>query len=480
MSLNEAQPSVLSQASGDADASGVGPKVIRTISAPRIVYSRFGDAEVTSDSRFSSGRTIPTSNSHAIGSVACTNHVLTPHTEVMDDSARPQKVQFQDSRNQVTMYTPSPTTSTSPTAAGFTSPAQKFLDIRARNESWSIEGQTRVQLAGHEEGVSRCASNLASRAGTFDEILESQGQKAHRSLISDFRASTAISLGVSSQKAGQNSNTVAATGSPDKDFPPSRCASNMSARAGTFDEIVADQVTAHPLSLVDSLLGDYSMLSNVSLTSQPPSQCPPTRRVSNMMSSAGTFNDVLDLTEDAVEKELFDGTISRRTTNMNTAAGAFEELVDDDGDELGPEQHSCSSLASDLDAEVTNLSLSGLVSADFLQASAAGGEHVPLISLCDDIQPSSQHSHTQGGCKSVAHFALPASVELVGANQELVLGMLPSDACPEVDESGGINPVATGSGAVAAHEFDARCDDFHREFGVGAQQIDVSWYEPFL
>lgn len=243
---------------------------------------------------------------------------------------------------------------------------------------------------------------------------------------------------------------------PDSDPQPSRCASNMSTRAGTFDEITADQIVAHPLTLVDSILDSSTMFSYTSLGNQQSSRCPPTRRVSNMMSCAGTFEEVLDSSEIAVENELFDGTISRRATNMHTAAGAFEELVDEDGDELGPEEDSCSSMTSGADIGGINISLSGMVSSmGIVHDRPSDVEPAPLILFDDDRQAPHQQPAVQDGSENILHFPPAAAIEEGLGACDFMNGVLPSDECEEVDESGASNPLANVEQPLDACPFEA-------------------------
>eukprot|EP00892_Ulva_mutabilis_P003005 jgi/Ulvmu1/12705/UM095_0009.1 len=464
MSLNEAQPSVLSQRSPPSEAIRANGKVIRTISAPRIVYSRFDGAETDRKSHNSSDRTTPTSNAGAASGTAHTDLLSVGSSDEVHDRFRPQKVQFRDSRNQVTMYTPSPTSS--PTAAHFTYQGQQAMDEIIGRQNLQLWSAGPVQTQAEEQqdgGISRCASNLASRSGTFDEIVDKFCRPKHAST----EELGAMVVGVCPPMASRKPADAPTTSTLDDMLPPSRCASNMAERAGTFDEILASQIAAHPLSVFDSLLDDSGMLSTASISSKQPNCCPPTRCVSNMMSSAGTFSEVLDATEDAVDKELFDGTISRRATNMHTAAGAFEELVDEDGDELDPEEHSCSSIVSGGEAESADIIFGGLVSnTEMLHSSTA--ELAPPLAC----KQSSRQQRHQNGSECVAHFVPQHPIDQDVAVSAVFMGMLPSDSAPVLDERGGCNPLAASGQLDVCDEQAARGLARH---SIGFEHADMAW-----
>lgn len=439
MSLNEAQPSVLGHASGGTNGRSETKKVIRTISAPRTVYAQFQDAQPNGESR------PELCNDHTtLDSAVCTDVIHFSDACMrldFQDTTRTQKVQFEDSRNQVTTYTPSPMAC--PTA-GRVATEMMHVKQHATHKSavWSIAHAADPRFTAEEEeqhggGISRCASNLGSRAGTFNELM----------------AVNPKLWGRQRQFGGRPEGVQIS----DCDPQPSRCASNMSTRAGTFNEITADLIVAHPLSLGDSLLDSSAMLSTVSLGSQHPSRCPPTRRVSNMMSCAGTFEEVLDTSEFAVDNELFDGTISRRATNMHTAAGAFEELVDEDGDELGPEEHSCSSMESGEDSEGVNISLSGMVSnVGVAHDSAEEIDRSPLISLHSDIPEPQKAQEFQGGWESIRPVDPSAGTGDALLASEFLYGVLPSDVLEEVNEGTGCNPMATAEPSHDACKYEAQ------------------------
>lgn len=465
MSLNEAQPSVLGHASREPNSHRAAQTVVRTISAPRTVYAKFedgqsneeSDPEFCSDHATSSADAPATTSSSLICIASCNTR------DGYQDAARPPKVQFEDSRNRVTTYTLSPTAS--PTAERVPNQQQTSHQNEACDSSlWKFENEVYRQGTAEEElhsgGISRCASNLGARAGTFNELMADASRPAPTKM-----------------QCMPSSDGYQVVNIPDSDPQPSRCASNMSTRAGTFNEITADQIVAHPLSLVDSILDNSTMLSYTSLGNQHSSRCPPTRRVSNMICCAGTFEEVLDSSEMAVDNELFDGTISRRATNMHTAAGAFEELVDEDGDELGPEEDSCSSMTSGVDIGGNNISLSGMISSTgVVHDTASDAEPAPLILFDDARQEPHQQPAVERGSEHMLHFAPAAGIEQGLGASDCMNGVLPSDGCEEVDESGVSNPLANADLSLDAFPFDTCHTGTNQARGPVPLQAD-SWYD---
>ena len=427
LTLNEACPSVLGQHTAHQTIQphkSVQGHASMRISAPRRVYSTFEDDTGTdmSSTSFATGSAVCAQNDPGEGSQRQGEDDSVADTVPFDDqfSTRRLRVQFDNSRNEVTEYSPSSQGSPGhPLAATwFTVPS-----MSSGQGSELLEGPN--PISGERPDLSptppsRCASNIDQRAGTFDELVpdpfESKYAGTSQGTAQLQKLDSAVFLSIRT-----NSGVVA-----DGDVQISRRASNMTDRAGTFSELVADAVPSVPAASA-ALNNSTQPLIDVSDGLE---MCPPTRKASESQKlSAGTSSD-LPWQASQGQPEGLDGSISRRYTNMCDAAGAFDDLVDEDGDVLSSSE---SESVEEEGSRAPTISFSGMLSG--MPASTSPQECAPAPP-CNGMRwqamgPENPHSNLG---------MMPATVDAMG-----IAGVLPSDLCSEASDGGLQNPLTMDS-----------------------------------
>jgi hypothetical protein len=308
--------------------------------------------------------------------------------------------------------------------------------------------------SGSDSGyISRRTSNMHQRAGTFEEIL------ACGSFHGTSPAAVIPALG---RTMPPPLPRVVLGASSDEDPVPSRCASNMHERAGTFNELVHET--------------DVDNCSTYRSTcALPPCVCPDMLVDTDMVSDVDT-------------NELMGGAISRRATNMAGASGPFDMLVDEDGDELPDEEHSSDDVSihcTGHDADQAHggvISLNGMLSEADIHGDSASPQPTCMGKEADDENTFFQLSPTktalpdlaQRGRRSVLHISArsrrseaeistPGQLIDVHNSQDswqAIGGRLLSDAVAFADEAGSNNPVGEERAPSAATSIDTfdRCD----------------------
>jgi hypothetical protein len=306
---------------------------------------------------------------------------------------------------------------------------------------WLLSGSSTYMYKDSDRGgglVSQCQSNMKDCASTFEKVL------ASGSFLGTAPAAVIQPYGMPPPPP----RAVLGTASDDSPVP-SRCASNMHDRAGTFNE------------LADALFMEHS--------SPDYSGCD---------SAACMLSDVLmdnDLQSDVDPFELkghASGAISRRAANMADASGPFDMLVDDDGDELPDEEDSSVEVSDQCavpkaeQANVSTVSFNGMLSDADMHGGAANGRPASVREMDTDHNTFFSLSPTkeappdlaQRGHRSVLHITLGSrgyAVEYTGReeladapssqeswHQERIAGSLLSDAMDVTDEAVLDNPIA--------------------------------------
>ena len=347
-------------------------------------------------------------------------------------------------------------------------------------------------------GVSRHVSNAKYGAGTFDMLVTDEGTYSG--------APTASLIALEDDGASEGGSEADA-------LAPSRRASNMAGRAGTFDELMASgyfpgaagghsDTFGHLLDadasvtaggVADKLLADT--FGRLSTGRKLRADAQASRRFHQRSVSwretspqkVRTQADAIDNTDVPSDDDMgeLSGAISRVATNMSAAAGHFDALVDEDGDELPPEEHSDAGggygdgLSGELDQLYASAdsamadsaavatgprtmapSFAGMISdADVLRA--AGGEPMhahnasvggvtaegAFVFASVDLQPAARNS-AQRGAASVRNIRGgngAAAPGVTGAWGAQIAGALPSDEMASEDESGAQNPAGVSA-----------------------------------
>ena len=294
LTLNEACPSVLgehtAQQTLQTHASVTG-RVSMKISAPRRVYSTFEDDTGTdlSSTSFATGPAAAAPENRGDGSQRqfdTAGDRSIADTVPFDDpfSTGRLRVQFDNSRNEVTEYTPSDQgTPPHPLAAAW----HAVPSISSDQGSEMFEGPN--PMSGERPDLSpappsRCASNLALRAGTFDELVDDLSVSKY----------TGVSQGSAPlQPCDSTAYLSIRTNSgipPNGDIQISRRASNMIDRAGTFNELVSNAVPSVPAA--SAALNSMHPLVDINTG---PEMCPPTRKASECQKVSAGISDDLPL-----------------------------------------------------------------------------------------------------------------------------------------------------------------------------------------
>lgn len=434
LTLNEACPSVLGEHTAEQTMQPYAPIEVHAsmkISAPRRVYSKFEDANdtgtefsSTSFAKCSAGgqeREESQAQFDYIGDLSATGPV--PFDDPFTTGRL--RVQFDNSRNEVTEYSPSSHGSPSqcipahPLAAAW----DPIPSMSSEQGSEAFEGPN--PTAGERYDLSRappsrCASNLALRAGTFDELVDDLPVSKYTQGSATLQQSN--SAGFLSIRTNSG---IPANG----DVQISRRASTMIDRAGTFNELVSSpgnpvpSVPAASAALIENVQPLFNI--NASLDS-----CPPTRKASQIQQHAAGTSGGLPWQGSHEEPEGIDGSISRRYTNMCNSAGAFDELVDDDGDVLSTSESESNEEDDSADGPV--ISFSGMLSG--LPADRAQEcKPLPPVNGMRWQSMGPQNPHTDRGM-------MPATVDAMG-----IAGVLPSDLCSEASYGDQQNPLSMDS-----------------------------------
>lgn len=402
INLHQAAPSVLHSQADQSPEAYFGaalpppppPVAALSITAPRHVYSTFSD--VGWDTAYYSPQSelaSPSSPPHR------TSHPASPGSLGHSDSARGARVKFNSPRScDVREFMPSPRGSTFGNVDLLGSPP-----ATTQLEHDAFAPPLDADSLGF---ISRRASNMRRRAGTFDEVYGVDKPPSPSAMpVTRRRSSAARGHGASwlpDVPAGAPDAASGGAVSDLSDALPSRRASNMSERAGTFDELVdvGGEHAMYPASLRQYTLpvvvvsaGGAGDAGGAWYAMQPCDTPEPTPQLSLRPS-------VAEEDEPAV------GGVSRRYTNMATAAGPFDELVDDDGDVLDDD----------------------VAAAESRAAADAQGDHVLGIVLSDASEeqartwPRSTQSESVGGRTTVTvsmrGLVEGGEMEDVGASDE--------------------------------------------------------------
>ena len=525
MNLADARPAILAQQLSMAP-EGTGNVAQRmqshlSINAPRTVYSTFSDdateqqdARQTAvepsgsvDSTFNAGQCAPAAGRVQWGKPQVHLYLPSPNCSGAWDNASAM---------------PTPTlgmgaaAGNASTSSGWLQPhqhaAQPSSDSQPQRISSTIDALIGTAHANNDElsgPVSRCASNMAQRAGTFDEVLsagcapqQQQQQRTRRSSNAAFDAM--LASGESPQRRTALAAFEAALGgSPGE--PPSRRASNMAERAGTFNEVLeADTfLSGRPADQLAGLSTNTQHLLDVDIAGE--SDGGVSRHASTMKGRAGTFDELVPgpppsgtpsarwqlaaRGDDAyAASDDASGAISRRATNMADAAGHFDALVDEDGDELPAEEYSDRGMDSpglpaatgatavrnivhnsNTHMRGVTVSFSGMVSdADVLRAAGS-----PTPGERSNADNAMQHyfgfdaaafptpprrSSQERGAAAAAHIrAASAAAEMPGLRDSwaTIPGGLMSDVASSVDEDGCANPFDFSGVQAASGDLDS-------------------------
>lgn len=428
VTLDEVCPSVLGEHTGQPTMQShvsVGGHATMKVSAPRRVYSVFEDtndsntdhsstcfASVSAASGQQSHAEVPQKRFEPIGGHSVTGAAACDDSDPL--STGRIRVQFDNSRNEVTEYSPSAqgTPSHALAAAWYSVPS-----MSSTQGSEAFEGPN--PIAGERSELSpsppsRCASNLALRAGTFDELVDDlfvpkYGGPQGSTLLQQSDSTGFLSI--------RTNSGIPATADPQI----SRRASNMNNRAGTFNELVSGPDPSVP-GASTVLIDDVQPLIDInsSLESFHPAYNASVVGVSGGLALMGSREEPTGL----------DGSISRRYTNMCNAAGAFDELVDDDGDVLSSSESESADADNSSHAPTISFSgmLSGMPAGNVQECSASAPVHGMRWQFMGPQNP-----HRSLGM-------IPATVDAAGIG-----GVLPSDLCSEASDGGQQNPLLMDS-----------------------------------
>lgn len=413
MTLNDACPSVLGDHTDQQSmqsSSRVDGHVSMKISAPRHVFSKFQNSSPTetdcstSFNAEASGRQAysmssqPAAATRGADAVHYADHFATGRL----------RVQFDNSKNEVTEYTPS---SQGSPAHPLTAAWMSVPVVPSEQGSEVFEGPNPVAAECPDLSPgppSRHASNLALRAGTFDELMMEAATQEPVALQPSL-SSRFLSIRT-------NSGIPAST-----DIQISRRASNMNDRAGTFDELVSAPAASGPNGHVDSAGAGHEMLPLIDIATSLDSYPPPV----HAFAKPGTRYGAGTSLHAAPEEQDLSGSISRRYTNMCNAAGAFDYLVDEDGDVLSASE---SEGGEDSSSHAPTISFSGMLS--------GLPNHNEQSTAPEPLEGMYWRSITARD----PHMELgmvPATIDAVG-----IAGVLPSDLCSEASEVEGRNPLS--------------------------------------
>jgi hypothetical protein len=490
MSLTEALPSVLDHEPGSDNKKASGSAEIGTalsIHTPHRVFSRFTSQDADSsfflagDGFEMDGLTSPDSPANPSPPGSQTRHEIA--TDAMGTARSGGRVQWRES-TMVREYVPSPRSIASSPARRFEQPGDPAA---GDSPAGMLEGvlvapaASTDSLSGTADPcISRRSSNLSMRAGTFNEIMDMETLPDDLDLdhisCGDItrRVSTRhLGAGTFDQLLGSSAAPAAITYDDLSDPLPSRRTSNLRGCAGTFEEILESGtfMNAAPAEVIPCLRSPVMSLIDADADDIVPSRC-----ASNMHERAGTFDELMDaepataggsrLHTDEVAHTVDDtdapsddeagelsGAISRRCTNMASAAGAFEDLVDEDGDELPQEEFSEASPPNSSSERVA-VSFCGFISeTDVLRASTnpspgtSTGPFPPFTQPGVSLLSTCERDPIERGRTSVLHFTEDANlVSVAGTDDDwnyMACGML-SEVDQEMDESASKNPMDDG------------------------------------